>query len=81
HLPSYNDGGLVLKLEQVATEGRLAAYVYRSEQLLNPSPASAGEVQNPPDALLAALQTTATIPVTPVEVTGKRTYKVSVNLD
>ena len=81
HLPSYNDGGLVLKLEQVATEGRLAAYVYRSEQLLNPSPASAGEVQNPPDALMAALQTTATIPVTPVEVTGKRTYKVSVNLD
>lgn len=78
---SYKEGDLVLKAVQSGLDGSMCAYVYRRDSLGNTSPASAGQVDNPPDALMIALQAVPSLPLTPVSASSQRKYTVSVKLD
>lgn len=79
-LDSFKNGGLVLKLSQSTIDGAVAAFVFSTEELSKSSPAPAGEIKNPPDALVNVLQT-GVLPITPVKATGKREYQVQVELN
>ena len=78
---SYKEGDLVLKAVQSSLDGTMCAHVFRRDSLGNPSPASAGQVDNPPDALMIALQAVPSLPLTPISVGSQRKYTVSVKLD
>lgn len=77
----YREGDLVLKSVQSSLDGTMCAYVYRRNDLSDTSPASAGQVIDPPEALMIALQSVPSLPLRPVSVSNQRKYTVSVSLD
>ena len=80
-ISSYHEGDLVLKAVQSALDGTMCAYVYRRDSLGSTSPASAGQVIDPPEALMIALQSVSSLPLTPVSANNHREYTVTVKLD
>lgn len=75
---SYETGDLVV----MATElnDKMTAFIYRTSTLSDRNNAPAGQIQNPSEDLMLALQNTKMLPVTPIRATGASSYEVSIDM-
>jgi len=77
---SFGPGDLIVKLDTSAN-GEVKPIIMRRAVMASRFPAPAGEVKNPPDKLMLALQTKPMLPVSPVKVTGRNSFQVSLQVD
>lgn len=76
---SYKDGDLVVMASEL--NDKMVAVIYRANTLNDRNNAPAGQIQNPSEDLMLALQSVKMLPVTPVRETGPNSYEVSICLD